>query len=88
MFESKFQQGVSIALALQCILQYKLINIFSEKCYLRANLKIDVTKNRIFCGISQIKLKSEIHSLSNFLLVLINFFTLKMSFSHLSEIVL
>ena len=60
---------VSIALALQCILQYKLTNIFSIKCYFRANLKIDVTKNRIFRGISWVKLKSVTHSPGNFLLV-------------------
>ena len=58
---------VSIVLAPQCILQYKLINIFSIKCYFRANLKIDVTKNIIFRGISWVKLKSEIHSPGNFL---------------------
>ena len=39
------------------------------KCYFRANLKIDVTKNRIFWGISWVKLKSEIHSPGNFLLM-------------------
>ena len=60
---------VSIALAPQCILQYKLINIFSIKCYFRANLKIDVAKNRIFWCISWVKLKSEIHSPGNFLLI-------------------
>ena len=48
--------------------QYKLINVFSIKCYFRANLKINVTKNRIFRGISLVKLKSEIHSPGNFLL--------------------
>ena len=42
--------------------------IFNIKCYFRANLKIDVTKNRIFWSISQVKLKSEIHSPGNFLL--------------------
>ena len=61
---------VSIALALQCILQYRLTNIFSIKCYFRDNLKIDVTKNRIFLGISWVKLKSEIHSPGNFFLAL------------------
>ena len=45
------------------------MNIFSIKCYFRANLKIDVTKNRILWGISQVKLKSEIHSPGNFLLL-------------------
>ena len=35
---------VSTALVLQCILQYKLINILSIKCYIEANLRIDVTK--------------------------------------------
>ena len=61
---------VSIALALQCILQlYKLINIFSIKCYFRANLRTVVTKNRIFWSITQVKLKSEIHSPGNFLLL-------------------
>ena len=45
------------------------MNIFSVKCYFRANLKIDdVTKNRSFWGISQVKSKSEIHSPGNFLL--------------------
>ena len=52
MLESRFWQEVSFALALQYILQYKLMTIFSIKCYFRANLKIDVTKNRIFWGIS------------------------------------
>ena len=47
----------------------KLINIFSLKCYFGANLKIDITKNRIFWGISQAKLKSEIYSPGNFLLI-------------------
>ena len=41
-----------LQLALQCILQYKLINIFRIKNYFWANLKRDVTKNRIFWGIS------------------------------------
>ena len=54
MFESKFQQVVSIALALKCILEYKLIDNFSIKCYFRENLKIDVTKNRFFWGISKV----------------------------------
>ena len=45
------------------------MNIFSIKYYFRANLKIDVTKSRIFRGISKVKLKSEIHSPGNFLLV-------------------
>ena len=44
------------------------MNIFSIKCYFRASLKIDATKNGIFWGISWIKLKSEIHSPGNFLL--------------------
>ena len=52
MFESKLQQVVSIALALQCILKYKLIDFFSIKWYFRANLKMYVTKNRSFWGIS------------------------------------
>ena len=65
---------VSIALAFQCILQCQLMNIFSIKCYFRANLKIDVTKNIIFWGISLVKLKSEIHSPGNFLLFMFNFF--------------
>ena len=60
---------VSIVLAPQYILKYELINIFNIKCYFRANLKIDVTKNRIFRGISWVKLKSEIHSPGNFLLL-------------------
>ena len=42
------------------------------KSYFRTNLKIDVTKNRIFWGISQLKLKSEIHSPDNFLLEILN----------------
>ena len=40
--------GGSAALPLQFILQYKLMNIFRIKRYFRANLKIDLTKNRIF----------------------------------------
>ena len=48
------------------------MNIFSIKCYFRANLKIGVTKNRIFWDISQVKSKSEIHPPGNFLLVLFN----------------
>ena len=52
---------VLIALILQHILQYKLMSIFSIKCYLRANLKIDVTKNGVFWGTSRVKSKSEIH---------------------------
>ena len=66
---------VSIALAPQCILQYRLINIFSIKCYFRANLKIDVTKNRIFRCILWVKLKSEIHSPGNFLLVKVDVYS-------------
>ena len=69
MLESRFQQVVSIAFSLHYILQYKLMNIFSIKCYFRANLKIDVTKNIIFWGISLSKWKSKIHSPGNFLLV-------------------
>ena len=42
---------------------------FSIKWYFRANLNIDVTKNRIFWGISLVKSKSEIHSPGNFLLI-------------------
>ena len=38
------------------------MNIFIIKCYIRANLKIDVTENKIFWCISLAKLKSEIHS--------------------------
>ena len=45
------------------------MNIFSIKCYIRANLKVDVTKNRTFCGISLVKSISEIHSPGNFLLM-------------------
>ena len=45
------------------------MNIFSRKCYFRTNLQIDVTKNRIFWGISLVNSKSEIHSPGNFLLV-------------------
>ena len=59
---------VSIALAPEFILQCKLMNIFSIKCYSRTNLKIDITKNRIFWGISSVKLKPEINSPGNFLL--------------------
>ena len=44
MLESRFQEVVLIVLALQCILQYKLMNIFSMKSYFRANLKTDVTE--------------------------------------------
>ena len=40
------------------------------KHYFMVNLKIDVTENRIFWGISSVKLKSEIHSPGNFLLSL------------------
>ena len=58
----------SIEVALRCILQYKLMNIFSIKCYFKANLKIDEAKNRIFWGISQVKSKSDIHSPGNFLM--------------------
>ena len=64
-----FEQVVSIALAFQCILQYQLINIFSIKCCLRANLKIDVTKVKKLKS-EKAKLKSEINSPGNFLLVL------------------
>ena len=39
---------------------------FSTKCYI-INLKMNVTKNRTFSGISLAKSKSEIHSPSNFL---------------------
>ena len=52
-------------------LQYKLMNIFIIKCYFRANLKIDVTKNRIFWGISLIKLRSDIDSSGNLVLLLL-----------------
>ena len=45
------------------------MNIFSIKCYFRKNLEIDVTENRIFWGISYVKLKPEIHSPGNFLLI-------------------
>ena len=69
MLESGLQQAVSIALALQCMLQYKLMNIFSIKCYIRANLKINVTKNRTLWGISLVKSKSEINSPGIFLLI-------------------
>ena len=48
---------------------------FQHKVLFRANLKIDVTKNRIFRGISWVKLKSEIHSPGNFLLVLRQIYT-------------
>ena len=41
---------------------------FSINCYFKANLKIDVAKSRILRGISKVKLKSEVHSPSNFLL--------------------
>ena len=46
------------------------MTIFSIKCCFRANLKIDVAKNRIFQGISQVKSKSEIQSPGNFFLSL------------------
>ena len=52
----------------RCILQHKLMNIFSIKCYLRVIFKIDFTKNRIFWGISLVKSKPEIHFPGNFLL--------------------
>ena len=45
---------------------------FSINCYIRANLKIDVTKNGTFWGILLVKSKSEIHSPSNFLLTVHN----------------
>ena len=44
------------------------MNIFRIKSHFKANLKIDVTKNRVFWSISQVKPKSEIHSPGNFLL--------------------
>ena len=68
MHKSKFLQVILIALALQCILQYKLMNIISIKCYFRANLKMYVTKNIILGDISQVRLKFEIHSPGDFLL--------------------
>ena len=43
---------------------------FCIKCYFRAILEIDVTKNRIFWGISLVKLKCEIHSPGNVLLII------------------
>ena len=58
MFEFKFAKVVSIALALQCILQYKLINTLNVKCYFRANLKTNVSKIRISWVTSQVKFKS------------------------------
>ena len=61
MLETRLSQVVPIALVLQLILQYKLMNIFSIKCYI-INLKIDVTKNRTFSEISLVKSKSEIGS--------------------------
>ena len=68
MLKTRLSQVVPIALVLQLILQYKLMNIFSIKCYI-INLKIDVTKNRTFSEISLVKSKSEIHSPSSFLLM-------------------
>ena len=68
MLETRLSQVVPIALVLQLILQYKLMNIFSIKCYI-INLKIDVTKNRTFSEISLVKSKSEIHSPGSFLLM-------------------
>ena len=56
----------------QFILQYKLMNFFSIKCYIRANLKMDVNKNRIFWSISLAKSKSEIQSPGNFILIQYN----------------
>ena len=44
------------------------MNIFSIKCHL-INLKIDVTKNRTFSGISLVKSKVETHFPGNFLLM-------------------
>ena len=44
------------------------MTIFSIKCYFRANLKIDATKNRLFWSISPVKSKPEIHSNGTFLL--------------------
>ena len=68
MLETRLSQVVPIALVLQLILQYKLMNIFSIKCYI-INLKIDVTKNRTFSEILLVKSKSEIHSPGSFLLM-------------------
>ena len=59
MLETRLSQVVPIALVLQLILQYKLMNIFSIKCYI-INLKIDVTKNRTFSEISLVKSKSDL----------------------------
>ena len=50
MLETRLSQVVPIALVLQLILQYKLMNIFSIICYI-INLKIDVAKNRTFSEI-------------------------------------
>ena len=66
MLETRLSQVVPIALVLQLILQHKLMNIFSIKCYI-INLKTDVTKNIIFSEISSVKSKSEIHSPGSFL---------------------
>ena len=38
------------------------MNSFDIKCNFRANLKTDVTKHRIFWGISQVRSKYAIHS--------------------------
>ena len=65
MLETKLSQVVPIALVLQLIFQYKLMNIFSIKCDI-INLKIDVTKNRTFSEKSLVKSKSEIHSPGSF----------------------
>ena len=51
MLETRLSQVVPVALVLQLILQYKLMNIFSIKCYI-INLKIDVTKNKTFSEIN------------------------------------
>ena len=72
MLESRVLVVVSIAFVPQCILPYKLMNIFSRKCYFRANLRIDVTKNIIFWGISQVKSQCEIHFRGNFLLIVVH----------------
>ena len=48
------------------------MNIFSIKCYFRANLKVDVNNNGIFWSISLVKSKSEIQSPGNFVLIQCN----------------
>ena len=50
----------------------KIDEYFLHKVPFWANLKIDVTENRIFWGISHVDSMSEIHSPGNFLLFRFN----------------